>query len=317
MSAKAQRAHRGRWALVAALLLVVALALSGFYRVGPGEEGVVLTLGSMSDLKGPGLYWHMPIFQHVETGSVSTIYTAEYGFRTTQAGNRGTAPEFADVSDESVMLTGDDNLVSVEAVYQYQISDLRDYLFEVEEPEETMRLAFETVMRRNIQNRDLDDALLNKEALEQEVLPDFQSALDSYNIGIKVRMVRIQNIAVPSEVTAAYEDVNNAKNEKNRKLDEAEKYKNKVVPVARSNAYQIVQSAEGYRAQTVAQAQGDVQNFLSVFEEYKSAKSITRDRLLIETLEKVLKNADRKLIVDSEGVLKMLPVGETAGKEGT
>lgn len=303
--------------LLAALVLVAAVILSGFYRVGPGEEGVVLTLGSMSDLKGPGLYWHIPLFQHVETGSVSTIYTAEYGFRTSQIGTHGSAPEFVDVSDESVMLTGDDNLVSVEAVYQYQVRDLRDYLFEVEDPEGTMRLAFETVMRRNIQNRDLDDALLNKEALEQEVLPDFQEALDSYNIGVEVRMVRIQNIAVPSEVAAAYEDVNNAKNEKTARLDEAERYKNNVIPAARSAAYQLLQEAEAYKAETIAAAEADVAVFSALYEKYVLAPEVTRSRMVYEVLEKVLSGSAKLYIVDSDsGVTQLLNLGEETPASG-
>lgn len=188
----------------------------------------------------------------------------------------------------------------VEAVCQYSVRDAQAYLHEVQNPDETLMLAFETAMRRNIQNKELDDALLNKQDIEQEVLPDFQSMLDSYAIGVTVREIRIQNITVPTEVNAAYEDVNNAKNEKTRKLDEAERYKNEVIPAARSEAYQMVQEAEAYKAEVVSQATGDVANFTSVYEKYVLDKDITRKRLMIETMEKILQNAQSKTILSAE-----------------
>ena len=175
------------------------------------------------------------------------------------------------------------------------------------DPEGTLRLAFEAVIRRNIQNRSLDDALLNKEEIEREVLPDFQALIDSYEMGVKINDVRIQNITVPTEVASAYEDVNNAKNEKTKRLDEAERYKNNVLPTARSNAYAVLQQAEGYKAETIAAAEADVAVFKAVYEKYKSAPEITRTRLLIETLENVLSGADKLYLVDGDtGTTKLL-----------
>ena len=223
---------------------------------------------------------------------------------------------YTDVNDEALMLTGDDNLVRVEAVCQYSVRDAQSYLYEVDKPESTMKLAFETALRRNIQNKALDDALLNKATIEQEVIPDFQRMLDSYGIGVTVREIRIQNITVPTEVNAAYEDVNNAKNEKTRKLDEAEKYSNEVIPVARSEAYQMVQEAEAYKSEVISQATGDVANFNSVYEEYVSSQSITRKRLMIETMERILENADSKVVIDGDGdTLRLLPIEPSAKGE--
>ncbi|MEG0766851.1 MAG: FtsH protease activity modulator HflK [Clostridia bacterium] len=295
--------------IVLVVLAVVALlGLMSVYRVGQGEEAVVLTFGRVTAHQGPGLYFRIPLFQQVRSASVTTIYTSEYGFRTTKAGSASTSAVYKDVESEGVMLTNDNNIVMVEAIYQYNIRDVQQYLFDVDDPLGTLQLAFEAVIRRNIQNRPLDDALLNKEEIELQVLPDFQRLIDGYDIGIQVRNVYIQNITVPKNVTAAYEDVNNAKNEKTRKLDDAERYRNGVVPVARSNAYQLLQDAEGYRAEKIAQAKADVAVFEQVYEKYKSSPEITRKRLLIETLEKVLSNAERKLVLESEGVLKTLPV---------
>lgn len=294
---------------------VLLCGLLGIYRVNEGEEAILLTFREMTDKKGPGLYWRVPFVQTVDKISTAQIHTLELGFRT-QTGYTVTDPSgYIDVADEALMLTGDDNLVRVEAVCQYNVKDAQSYLYEVDDPESTMLLAFETALRRNIQNKALDDALLNKATIEQEVIPDYQRMLDSYGIGVTVREIRIQNITVPSEVNAAYEDVNNANNEKTRKLDEAERYANEVLPAARSEAYQMVQEAEAYKAEVVSQAAGDVANFTSVYEEYVNAKEITRQRLLIETMEKIVSSADSKIVIDGgSDTLKLLPI-ET-GKEG-
>ena len=307
----------GRIIALCALAAVVAvIGLSGFYRVNEGEEAILLTFREMTDKKGPGIYWRVPFVQTVDKVSTSQIHTLELGFRTQTGQYIDDPSDYTDVNDEALMLTGDDNLVRVEAVCQYSVRDAQSYLYEVDKPESTMKLAFETALRRNIQNKALDDALLNKATIEQEVIPDFQRMLDSYGIGVTVREIRIQNITVPTEVNAAYEDVNNAKNEKTRKLDEAEKYSNEVIPAARSEAYQMVQEAEVYKSEVISQATGDVANFNSVYEEYVSSKSITRKRLMIETMERILENAESKVVIDGDGdTLRLLPIEPAAKGE--
>ena len=307
----------GRIIALCALAAVVAvIGLSGFYRVNEGEEAILLTFREMTDKKGPGIYWRVPFVQTVDKVSTSQIHTLELGFRTQTGQYIDDPSDYTDVNDEALMLTGDDNLVRVEAVCQYSVRDAQSYLYEVDKPESTMKLAFETALRRNIQNTALDDALLNKATIEQEVIPDFQRMLDSYGIGVTVREIRIQNITVPTEVNAAYEDVNNAKNEKTRKLDEAEKYSNEVIPAARSEAYQMVQEAEAYKSEVISQATGDVANFNSVYEEYVSSKSITRKRLMIETMERILENAESKVVIDGDGdTLRLLPIEPAAKGE--
>jgi len=301
-------------AVIAAIIAVlVLLAASGsFYRVGQGEEALLLTFGRVTDTKGPGLYWKLPLIQSVIKESVTAIHTKEYGYRTTQSGSAGTAAKYADVEDESVMLTNDDSIVSIEAIYQYTIRDVKQYTFDIDDPEGTLQLAFEAILRRNIQNRSLDDALLNKEEIEQQVLPDFQALIDTYEMGVKINDVRIQNITVPAEVATAYADVNNAQNEKTKRIDEAEKYANEILPVARSNAYQILQEAEGYKAETIAEAQSEVSVFNAVYEKYKSAPEITRTRLLIETMERILNNSDRIIVAEPDSdVVKILDLNES------
>lgn len=291
---------KGLIALIAVIVLVVLIGWSGFYRVGQGEEALVLTFGKLTATHGPGLYWHMPFVQSIISESVTTIHTCEYGFRTSRQGSAGRAATYTDETDEGVMLTNDNSIVALEAIYQYTIRDVEQYTFDVDDPEGTLQLAFEAVIRRNIQNRSLDDALLNKEEIEREVLPDFQQLVDSYEMGVKINNVRIQNITVPTEVASAYEDVNNAMNEKTKRLDEAERYKNSVLPTARSNAYLLTAEAEAYKAETVAAAEADVAVFQAIYEKYKANPEIMRTRLLIETLEDVLASSGKLYIVDGE-----------------
>lgn len=298
---------------ICVVAVVLLLGLNSFYRVGQGEEALVLTFGRVTDTKGPGLYWKLPLIQSVISESVTTIHTKEYGFRTTRTGTSGTAAKYADDTDESVMLTNDNSIVSIEAIYQYTIRDVKQYCFDIDDPEGTLQLAFEAIIRRNIQNRPLDDALLNKEEIELQVLPDFQALIDTYEMGVKINDVRIQNITVPADVSAAYEDVNNAKNEKTKRLDEAEKYANEVLPTARSNAYETVQEAEGFKAETIAEAESEVAVFKAVYEKYKAAPEITRTRLLIENMERVLENSGRIIVAEPEsGVVKILDLDGSA-----
>ncbi|NLW20631.1 MAG: FtsH protease activity modulator HflK [Clostridiales bacterium] len=298
------------WIWLAALALVIALALGGLYRVGQGEQALVLTFGKVTDTNGPGLYWRMPGVQTVVSRSVTTIHNKEYGYRTAIGGTSRSAAEYRDELDESVMLTNDNSIVQLEAIYQYTIRDVREYLFDVEDPEGTMHLAFEAILRRNIQNRSLDDALLNKDAIEQEVLPDFQALIDSYDMGVKVHSVHIQNITVPEAVTAFYEDVNNAKNEMTRRLDEAQQYEFQVLPMARSKAYELIQGALAYQAEVTARAEAETAVFTAVMEEYKAEPTSARSRMLIEAMEQILGGAGRIVVMGEDNtVLQHLDLG--------
>ncbi len=294
------------------IILVLIIAATGFYRVGQGEEALVLTFGRVTSQNGPGLYWHLPFVQQIISESVTTIHTVEYGFRTTMSGSAGRAAQYSDMTDESVMLTNDNSIVSIEAIFQYTVRDVKQYHFDIDDPVGTLQLAFEAVVRRNVQNRPLDDALLNKEEIELQVLPDFQALIDTYDMGVKINDVRIQNISVPQEVSSAYEDVNNAKNEKTKRLDEAERYQNEILPKARSTAYETVKQAEAYKAELVAEANADTAVFNAVLAEYQLAPDVTRERLLIETLENILSNSGRIIVADNgSDVIKILDLDET------
>ena len=298
----------GKLAFILVIVAVIAIvSFSGFYRVGKGEEALILTFGRVTATHGQGLYFRIPFVQGIISESVSAIHTMEYGFRTTAQGSAGRASKYVDNATEGVMLTNDNSIVSLEAVYQYTIRDVKQYHFDVDDPEGTLQMAFEAVIRRNIQNLSLNDALLNKETIELEVLPEFQRIVDSYEMGVKINSVRIQNITVPTAVISAYEDVNNAKNEKMKRLDEAEKYRNEIEPAARSKAYQLEQEARAYQAETIAKAKAEVAVFSAVYEKYTASPEITKQRLLIETMENVLKNSGKIIVADNgSDVLKVL-----------
>jgi membrane protease subunit HflK len=291
------------------VIILLIIGFSSFYIVNEGEEALVLTFGKFTDQKGPGLYMKIPFIQSIEKESVTQIRTMEYGFRTKTTGNTTASPEYEDLANETKMLTGDGNIVEVEVIYSVVISNVYDYFYKVDDPWGTLQEAFATVLRRNIQNKTIDDALLNKQQIEAEILPDFRDLVKKYEIGITVREVRIQNISVPNEVEAAYQDVNNAKNEKTKKLEEAEKYSNEVVPAARANAYKMIQTAEAYKAEKIAQAQGDVANFLAVLNKYSVNKGITKLRLYIETFEQIMSKVKNKYIIEADdGLIKFLPI---------
>ena len=194
------------------IAVVGIIGLSGIYRVNQGEQAVVLTFGEKSDVKEAGMYWHLPMIQKVQIQSTTQVYTLEYGFETTAVATSKTQAVYKEKPEESIMLTMDQNIVSVEAVYVVKVADVSLFLYQVDDQWKTMQCVFETVMRRTLQNRTLDDALLNRQEIETEVLKDFKAMLLPYNMGITVNAVKIQNIEVPAELKAAYEDVINAKN---------------------------------------------------------------------------------------------------------
>ncbi len=304
--------------VVMALIAVVAvMGLSGIYRVNEGEQAVVLTFGELSDTKGPGMYWRMPLVKEVRAKSTTQLYTMEYGFRTKKAGTTNSEPVYEDVPEEAIMLTSDQNIINAEIVYQFKVTDVASYLYQAENPAKTMQSAFETVLRRNMQNHTLDDAQVNKEAIATQVLLDFREILEPYRLGVTVSAVSFQEVRVPEEVKAAYEDVLDAMNEKTRNLDEAEKYQNQVVPNARAEAYKMIQNAEAYKAKTIAGAEGEVAEFNEVYAKYALNKDITRTRLLIETLQEILSGASQVYIVDDNGVLKTLSLNGAAAPSAT
>jgi membrane protease subunit HflK len=300
----------GRGVIIVAVVLIAIWLLSGFYRVQPDEQGVVLRFGAMNRLTPPGLNYHLPApIESALTPKVTRVTPTEVGFRTDQSGGRGNVRE---VPEEALMLTGDENIVHVDFTVFWLIKDATKFLFNIREPDGTVKAVAESAMREVIGGTDLANALTEgREKIAQNTKRLMQEILDSYGSGVEVVDLQLQKTAPPEQANAAFSDVQTAKIDLDRLVNEAQAYRNKIVPEARGDAARLVQEAEAYRQRVVLGAEGDAARFISVYKSYKAAEDVTMRRLYIEAIESVLKNAN-KIILDktatSSGVLPYLPL---------
>jgi membrane protease subunit HflK len=301
----------------AVLLAVVLIALVGFFgftvRVNPDELGIVLRFGKYVRQLPPGLNfrWPYPVEQ-VELPKVTRINRIEIGMRGS-SDSRDAASTIRDVPEESLMLTGDENIVDVDFVVFWRIADAPDYLFNIQNPEGTVKAVAESAMREIVGQSDIEPILTEARAkTEAAVQQLMQNILDSYGAGVKVTQVQLQKVDPPSQVIDAFRDVQAARADQERLQNEAEAYSNRIIPEARGEAERILQAAQGYRDQVIALANGDASRFLQVYEQYKKAPDVTRQRIFIETMEKVLADTDKVIIDDKAGpgVLPFLPLSE-------
>ncbi len=300
------------------IILAVAVALwgfSGFYQVQPDELGVVLRFGAINRIALPGLRYHLPTpIESVERPKVTRVNRVEVGFR---VGDRGRANQ--DLPRESLMLTGDENIVDINFTVFWVINDAKKYLFNIRDPDGTVKAAAESAMREVIGHTEIASALAEGRAkIEADTQKLLQEILDFYQAGITVQQVQLQKVDPPPQVIDAFRDVQSAKIDFTRFQNEADAYQNDVVPQAQGEAARIVQEAEAYKAQIVNQAQGDAQRFISVYNAYAKAPDVTARRLYIDTIQIILKSAN-KIILDraasTSGVLPYLPL--PAIKSGT
>ncbi|ARQ00169.1 FtsH protease activity modulator HflK [Pseudorhodoplanes sinuspersici] len=303
-----------------ALLVVAALVIwgfSGFYRVQPGELGVVLRFGQYVRDTPPGLNYHLPYpIESVLTPNVEQINRIEVGMRQVEDARRGTT--MRDVPEESLMLTGDENIVDVDFAVLWKIKpdEARNYLFNIQYPELTVKAVAESAMREVIGRSNIQPVLTGaRQNIETAVHDLMQKTLDEYRAGIQIRQVQMQKVDPPAQVIDAFRDVQAARADLERAQNEAQTYANRVVPEARGRAAQILQNAEAYREQTVAEATGQTSRFKQVFEEYAKAPQVTRQRMYLETMERLFSGTD-KIILDSgvggsgTGVVPYLPLNE-------
>lgn len=305
-----------RRGLLLALLVVVGIWLaSGLYRVLPDEQGVILRFGEwIRPTKPPGLHYHLPYpIEQVQTPKVTRVNRIEVGFRS--ASDYGNAGALREVPEESLMLTGDENIVGVNFTAFWVISDAGKFLFNIRSPAETVKSAAESAMREIIGQKPIARAFAEgRQQIEQETHILLQEILDSYDAGILITQVQLQKVDPPSEVIDAFRDVQRARADLERQRNEAETYSNDILPRARGLAEQNIQKAEGYRQEIIARAQGDASRFLAVYREYRKSEQVTEQRLYLETMEGVLRNAE-KVIIDSgdsggAGVVPYLPLPE-------
>ena len=287
----------------AALIGVVLLAIwaaSGVYRVQPDEVGVVLRFGKYAGETGPGLHYHLPYpIETVLTPKVTFANRIDVGMRVTEDPRRPGVVR--DVPEESQMLTGDENIVDVDFTVFWKVkpNQARDYLFNIQNPEGTVKAVAESAMREVIGRTNIQRILTQERLSIQGGVQDLmQKTLDDYGAGVEITQVQLLKVDPPTQVIDAFRDVQAARADQARIQNEAQAYANRVVPEARGQAAGIVQAAEAYRERTIAEAQGQANRFLKVYEEYRKAPDITRERLYIETLERVLGEMD-KTIVDS------------------
>ena len=301
-----------RIALIVIAAIVLAGAATSFFMVDQTEEGVVLRFGRYNRTVGPGLQTKLPFgLETHETVPVQRVQTMTFGFRTESPGVSGqrTQYEEADIPEESVMLTGDLNIVDVEWIIQYRINEPRSWLFNVQDREKTIRDISQSVINQLVGDRSIFSVLgRGRGRIEQEGLDQMNETLQSYGLGIRVTQVRLQNIVPPSgRVQDAFEDVNRAVQDMNRLINEGREEYNRQIPRVRGQAERLVEEAHGYRARRVNEAEGAASRFGSVLEAYNEAPQITRNRLYIETIEQILGNDSDVTLID-RCIQIMLPI---------
>ena len=302
------------FAVLIGLLLWFA---SGFYRVAPDEQGVVLRFGQWVRTASPGLNYHLPRpIESVLTPNVTRENRIEIGFRSAD-GTRGGAKR--DVLDESLMLTGDENIVDIDFVVFWRVKDAGQFLFNNRQPEATVKAAAEAALREAVGQKPIQTVLTEGRAqIETQTVELLQRLLDDYKAGIEIRQVQMLEVDPPSQVVDAFNEVQRARADKERLRNEADAYRNDVVPRARGEAEKLIQEARAYREEVVARATGDANRFKAIYEAYKVNKDVTTQRIYLETMEDVLRGA-QKVVIDKQtggsgGVLPYLPLPEIRKK---
>ena len=294
-------------------LAIGALALwaaSGFYIVDEGNRGVELRFGKYIVTTTPGLNWKLPApIEQVEIVNISQIRSLEVGYRS-GGGRKGT------VSKEALMLTKDENIVDVRLAVQYQVSDAKKYLFNIMNQTATLKQVIESAERGVIGGNTMDFVLTEgRTQIVADIKTEIQSVIDSYESGIIVTSVNLQDAQPPEQVQSAFEDAIKAREDKQRLINEAEAYANDIVPKARGAAARIIQQSEGYKSRIIASADGDVSRFTQILTEYEKAPEVTRQRIYLDTMESVMSGTDT-VMVDVKGGnnLMYLPLDKLAAK---
>jgi modulator of FtsH protease HflK len=298
------------WGLGAAFVVILWLA-SGVYRVEPDQQGIVLHFGAYDRPATPGLNYHWPWpIEEALTPPVTRINRVEIGYRTGLTPGRSARP--TEVPEESLMLTGDENIVDINFTVFWLVKDAKAYLFNIRNPELTVKSAAESAMREVIGHTEIASALAEgRGKIELDTQALLQEILDFYGAGIDVNRVQLAKVDPPDPVIDSFRDVQSAKIDLQRLVNEAESYRNDVVPRAHGDASRVQQESQAYRAQVVLQAQGDAARFQSIYDAYKVSQDVTARRLYIETMESILKSTGKILIDKSasgSGVVPYLPL---------
>jgi len=300
------------------LIIIIAIIILWqiFFTIQPEELGVIQRFGKQVRTAEPGLNFKMPLgIEKVTKVKVLTVFKEEFGFRTLTSGvsARYSSQSF---DEESLMLTGDLNIASVEWIVQYQIKDPVAYLFNVRSVSTTIRNLSEAAMQQIVGDRSIDEVIiLNRQEIALQVQDLLQRQLDMYETGISVKTINLQNVVPPELVQPAFNDVNSAMQEEERIVNEARQEYNRIIPQARGKARQAIEEAHGYAINRVNEAKGDAEKFIAVYNNYRNARAVTRQRLYLETMEEIMNTVEKVYIID-ENQRNMIPFLEMGNRGG-
>ncbi len=296
---------------VGAVLALIWLA-TGFYMVGPGELGVIRQFGKEIASTGPGLHYHLPWpIQQADVVNLERIRRAEIGFR---SGRRLDEAFTQRVPEEALMLTGDANIVEAQVIVQYRIKDAARYLFRLRDPDENLRAAAEVALRSAVGNTTIDEVLtVGRARVQEETHTLLQQLLDDYQAGLQVTEVRLQVVDPPDQVKDAFHEVVRAREDLEKLINQARGYREDLLPKARGEGEKIRRAAEGNKAERVLKAQGEADRFLALLGEYQKAPQVTRDRLYLETMVRILPRVQKVVIADRQGLMPLLSLPGTGG----
>jgi len=296
---------------------------SGIYIVQPDEQGVVQRFGAFTETTAPGPHWHLPApIETVNKVKVPKVERVEVGYRSrgVSDGFGGDSRDTVEVPKEALMLTGDENIVDINFTVQFRIRDAGNYLFNVRNPEKTVKDVAESAIREVVGKSPIDEVLTSgKMKIQTQTQALMQEILDDYKVGLQVVTVQLQQVQPPSAVIDAFKDVASAREDRQRAINEAHGYSNDILPKAKGEAAQMVEEAKAYKAQRVNEAQGDTERFLGMLAEYRKAPSVTTKRMYLETMEQVLGGVE-KVVIDEQaanGVLPVLQLGGVLGQGAT
>ena len=290
----------GAWNIIIAAL-VIFLVWQSVFIVAPDEEGVVKRFGVPVRAVEPGPHFKIPLIESVLQPKVAKLFRVEVGFRTNQQGRQQMVPQ------EALMLTGDMNILAIEFIVQYKIKEARNFLFNVADIHETIGKAAEASMREVVGKSKIDEALTTgKAVIQQDTLTLLQTILDQYQSGVQIAAVQLQDVDPPEAVAAAFKDVTNAKEDREKLINQAQGYRNDIIPRAKGEAAELVNRAKGFAQARLNRAQGETNRFLATLKEYNQAKDVITKRIYIETMEEILPHTE-KIIIDGKGGERLLP----------
>ena len=297
------------------ILAAVAFLQGAFFKIQTGSLGVVLRLGQFNRIAEPGLKFKIPLVDVVHKVDVQAIRKEEFGFRTRTAAQKSIY-ERRGFDMESLMLTGDKNVINVEWIVQYKVQDPVNLLFKVREVEQAVRDVSEMTVRRIVGNHDFDFVLDNREVLGASMARELQTTLNDYESGVEITTLQLQDVNPPDEVKPAFNEVNEADQDQKRLVNEAEEIYNRIIPKARGNAKKVLEEAHGYAVERVNLAKGETHRYMAVLKEYKQAKNVTRERMYLETMREVLPKVTEIYVIDKEqrSILPFLNLRDGKGK---